>query len=65
MNALGASDRLFTILDGETAIPNTGGVRPSESTRGELQLRNVTFAYPTRKDISVLVGFSLTIRPGE
>jgi ABC-type multidrug transport system fused ATPase/permease subunit len=43
MNALGASDRLFGILDTAPAIPNTGGLKPT-ATRGLLQLRDVTFA---------------------
>lgn len=33
--------------------------------RGEVQFKNVTFAYPSRPDQEVLRDFSLTLRPGE
>ena len=33
--------------------------------QGTLELRNVTFAYPTRPDAVILDDFSLEVRPGE
>jgi len=63
MNAVGASDRIFQLFDRAAAIANVGGeVLPT--FRGELQLKDVTFAYPTRPDVLVLDHVSLTIKPG-
>lgn len=38
---------------------------PSERLHGEIRFENVSFAYPTRPDQTVLKNFSLTLRPGE
>ena len=33
--------------------------------RGALEFRNVTFRYPTRREVSALHDFSLAVAPGE
>jgi len=63
MNAVGASERIFAIFDRRPAIPNRGGDAPLD-LRGVLQLRDVTFAYPSRSDVLVLDHISLTVQPG-
>ena len=63
MNAVGASTRTFQIFDRLTAISNQGG-EVLDSYRGVLQLKEVTFSYPTRPDVLVLDRVSLTIQPG-
>lgn len=40
------------------------GERPSKVV-GQVQFNNVTFAYPTRPDVSVFKNFNLYIKPGE
>jgi ATP-binding cassette, subfamily B, bacterial len=40
-------------------------VKLPEPARGALVFENVTFRYPTRKDVSALHDFSLAVRPGE
>ena len=46
-----------------SAISNQGG-EVLDSYRGVLQLKDVTFSYPTRPDVLVLDRVSLTIQPG-
>jgi ABC transporter fused permease/ATP-binding protein len=63
MKALGASERVFQLMDREPEVVS-GGERPAE-VRGEVALEEVVFAYPTRADIPVLQGMDLTLRPGQ
>lgn len=63
MKAMGASERVFQLLDREPRIPE-GGERPATVT-GRVQLDGVTFSYPTRPDVPVLRDVSLTLEPGE
>ena len=63
MNALGASRRVFDLLDTTPTIPCAGGAVPA-SLRGEVRLEDVSFHYPSRPDVTVLSGVTLHIRPG-
>jgi ATP-binding cassette subfamily B protein len=64
--ASGAAERLFEILHvkPEIAAP-ANPVRLPEPPRGEVVLRDVHFAFPTRPDVPALQGVSLHVRPGE
>lgn len=66
MRAVGASTRVFSLLDREPAIPtNTGIPVPTSLKRGGvIKFENVSFEYPSRKDVKVLDGFNLTIPVG-
>jgi ATP-binding cassette subfamily B protein len=64
MKAIGASERVFELLDRPLGLESGGGAvlaRP----RGEVAFEGVRFAYPTRPDRVVLDGFDLRIRAGE
>ena len=63
MRAVGASERIFTLLD-EPSGEVQGGARLAH-VRGAVRLDDVDFAYPTRPDHAVLDGFALQINPGE
>ena len=63
MSAIGASERIFALLDTAPGIPNKGGAT-AEGMRGVIELRNVSFSYPTRASVQVLSKVSLTIHPG-
>jgi ATP-binding cassette subfamily B protein len=66
LRAAGASERLAELLEAEPAIrPPANPKRLPEPARGELTFENVTFHYPTRKDVSALENFSLTVKPRE
>jgi ATP-binding cassette subfamily B protein len=62
----GAAGRLAELLSEEPGIkaPAKPKQLPAPG-RGELAFENVQFRYPTRREISALKDFSLTVRPGE
>ena len=64
MRALGAAERVFELLDRKPAMQgDQGQVLPAVA--GKIELRKVSFAYPTRKDLPVLDQVSLELNPGE
>lgn len=64
MKAIGASKRVFHLLDHPSAIESDEGLAV-ESLQGRVQFEAVEFRYPSRPDEVVLDGFDLTIEPGE
>ncbi|KAG2384018.1 ABC transporter B family member 19 [Vigna angularis] len=57
---------VFSILDRSTRIdPDDPDAEPVESLRGEIELRHVDFAYPSRPDVMVFKDLSLRIRAGQ
>ncbi|GJM21425.1 MAG: ABC transporter ATP-binding protein [Planctomycetota bacterium] len=64
MKARGASGRVFDLLDRDTAMPLSGGARPA-SVGGRIELRDVSFAYPTRPDVKALHSVDLVVDAGE
>ncbi len=64
MRAAGSSQRVFQLLDQTAALEATDGRRLDE-VHGRLDWENVTFTYPTRPDVPVLVNVELSIEPGE
>jgi ATP-binding cassette subfamily B (MDR/TAP) protein 1 len=67
--AVMAAQRIFTAIDEGKASPIDGlskeGDRPSSHPKGRIELRNVSFRYPTRPEIEVCSNYSLVIEPGE
>lgn len=61
--ALGASERVFELLDREPKL--RGGSKVLEATQGAVEFHGVSFAYPTRPEITVLRDFNLTLAAGE
>ncbi len=61
--AIGASERVIEIIGepGEPSHERTDKKIPS----GTITFSDVTFAYPTRKELNVLHGLNFTIQPGE
>ena len=62
MQGLGASIRVFELLDQKPHIPIEGGL-PMMEGDAVLSLENVHFHYPSRPDSDVLKGVSFTLRP--
>jgi ATP-binding cassette, subfamily B, bacterial len=62
--ALGATERVREILAEETEPADTGE-GPLPRFQGEIEMRGVDFAYPTRPDVTVLRDFSLRARAGQ
>lgn len=66
--AIGASERIFQLLDRQPLIPIAGGrtsVSSGPQITGAVELRDVVFAYPSRPDVRILDRFNLTLRTGE
>ncbi|CAG2053292.1 unnamed protein product [Timema podura] len=61
---LGASTRLWELIDRTPAIPLTGGLVPITEPRGHITFQHVTFRYPARPDSVILKDFTLDIKPG-
>ncbi len=68
-SAMAASERVFDVLDHDEALPEPADPRPLEDCAGEIEFRNVWFAYGTLPDSDepnwVLRDVSFTVRPGE
>ena len=66
LRGAGAAGRLAELLAQEPEIkaPAHPVALPSPA-RGEVRFDHVTFHYPTRREVSALEDFNLTVRPGE
>ncbi len=62
MSAVGASERIFELLD-KPVEQMTDGLEKMEE--GTVEIRDVKFSYPTRPDFPVLKNLSFTINPRE
>jgi ATP-binding cassette, subfamily B, bacterial len=64
--ASGAAERLFEILNvrPEITAPASPRALPQPS-RGDVAFENVSFAYPSRSNVSAIDGVSFAVRPGE
>lgn len=60
MHGIGASTRLFELIEMKPTIPLKGGQK-IENLRGGIVLKNVHFSYPTRKEMPVLKGLNLVV----
>ncbi|HEX8533961.1 MAG TPA: ABC transporter transmembrane domain-containing protein [Allosphingosinicella sp.] len=62
----GAAGRLAELMAQEPEIRAPAQPKPLPSPpRGALEFDQVSFRYPTRKEVSALQDFSLSVRPGE
>ena len=69
LNAIGASERIYAILDTDPKINSRGFKTDYSSKRrtskgGLLCFENVSFSYPTRSDVKVLDDVSFECSPG-
>jgi len=60
--AAAAAQQLFHVIDRESKIDSLSdeGIKP-EQCRGDIEFRDVVFAYPSRPDVQVLKGLSIAI----
>lgn len=62
--SIGASERIFEILDEPSEVDIDGEPEPVRY-EGEIRFREVSFAYPSRKDVAVLKGIDLSVPAGQ
>ena len=63
--ALGASKRIFELLDTTSDLPETATPKALGEVRGEVRFDHVSFRYGDRGDEPVLFDITLAARPGE
>ncbi|CAA0824954.1 ABC transporter B family member 4 [Striga hermonthica] len=64
--AKSAAASIFAILDRKSKIdPSDESGMTLENMKGEIELRHVSFKYPTRPDVQIFRDLSLTIRSGK
>lgn len=61
MSVIGASTKIVEILEHKPKINTEGGEKPLASN-GTVQLNNVKFQYPSKKDVQVLRGVTIDIQ---
>ncbi|KAI4335888.1 hypothetical protein L6164_014486 [Bauhinia variegata] len=66
MRAVGASRRVFQLMDRVSSMPKSGNKCPlgDQVQDGEVELDDVWFAYPSRPNHTILKGITLKLRPG-
>ncbi len=62
---IGATDRVREILDEEPEDLTWGGADAAGRLSGEVEMRDIVFSYPSRKDIRVLDRVSFKVRAGQ
>ncbi|XP_034666159.1 ATP-binding cassette sub-family B member 10, mitochondrial [Drosophila subobscura] len=62
---IGASERIWEILDRKCSIPIDAGLMPASKPIGEVGFHNVNFTFPSRPDSYVLKDFTLSLMPGQ
>lgn len=68
MRGIGASTRTWEIIDRQPAIPilhEAQCVIPKDILKGDIKFEDVTFAYPTRPEQTILKNLNLTIPGGK
>jgi len=61
--ALGASEALFELLSRRPTVEGGLETLPPEGARGALRFEGVSFSYPSRPEVEVLKGFTLSVAP--
>ncbi|XP_037330989.2 antigen peptide transporter 2-like [Pungitius pungitius] len=64
LNSVGAAGKVFEYLDRKAQVSMEGKLKPDQLT-GNVIFRNVSFAYPTYPDKTVLQDFSLELKSGQ
>jgi ABC transporter fused permease/ATP-binding protein len=63
--AMGASERIFELLDERPDIADPPSPSPRPATTGQVRFVDVDFVYPSRPDTSVLSSVSFSMQPGD
>ena len=63
--AIGATRRVFELLDTKPDIVSPPNPEPFDEVRGEVEIRDVHFTYPDKRGIEVLKGVNIHARRGD
>ncbi len=63
--AVGSTESLMTILDGETEDLSLKPIEKPLNLKGKVNFNNVSFSYETRDDVEVLKGISMNVKAGQ
>jgi ABC-type multidrug transport system fused ATPase/permease subunit len=63
--AVGATERVFELLDETPEKINSSNNKKIEKIKGNVEFKNVTFSYPSRKEIQVLKEVNFTASYGQ
>ncbi|TSA85629.1 ATP-binding cassette domain-containing protein [Deinococcus detaillensis] len=63
--ALGASSRLFELLDTKSELPVSPAPQPLDRVAGRVQFENVSFRYGDEGELPTLSGLNLDVSPGQ
>lgn len=63
--SVGATERIMEIMDEPVEQGFTDGLKKPVHLNGAIAYKNVTFSYPSRKEINILNDFHLNIKSGE
>ncbi|KAL1274149.1 hypothetical protein QQF64_026963 [Cirrhinus molitorella] len=64
MQGVGAAEKVFEYIDRKPKH-NLDGQESPETFEGQVEFKNVTFAYPTRPEMDILKNVSFSLRPGQ
>ncbi|HXG95046.1 MAG TPA: ABC transporter transmembrane domain-containing protein [Blastocatellia bacterium] len=64
-SAIGATRRVFELLDTEPEIKDPESPQPLETVAGRVELIDVHFTYPDERGVEVLRGVTIRAEPGE
>jgi ABC-type multidrug transport system fused ATPase/permease subunit len=66
IGALGATERILDILGQDSELDLKPAIDAEKNNlQGDITFESVFFSYPTRKDVTVLKGIDISIKPGE
>jgi ABC-type multidrug transport system fused ATPase/permease subunit len=65
MEAIGASGRIFELLDRVPAVNYDGGFIAPNGIEGHIKFQDVHFHYPSRPKIKIMNGLSVDLPPGK
>ena len=66
VSAIGATERIQEILDTPSELPvQKSDIVTDLKIKGDVQYKNITFAYPTRRDLTILKGINIDIKAGQ
>lgn len=64
MRGLGATSRLWELIDRKPTVPLTAGLIPAIDVVGDVEFRDVHFYYPTRQEVLLFNGLNLAVPNG-